>query len=266
MNMRFAFTKLSDYVRITMKTGYKKPLIYFFRTVGGTEGVLKKLRTAIALFLLFVTTCTFCINAYAENVPLLYINAGYGEENGVAEVELKIKNNKGISAYSVIVNYDPDMLTFIEASQSDTLSGGVFYCNGSYAQDAVRLVWSDSRNKSGDGTAAVLRFKAADGTADLNTLVSIGHTLVGDDLQPAAFEASDGELKISGEIFYGDVNRDGIVNVADIVALNMYLLDSDKNVLTNTSQANADVNGDKLINSNDSLTIMNYISMTIGGF
>lgn len=50
MNMRFAFTKLSDYVRITMKTGYKKPLIYFFRTVGGTEGVLKKLRTAIALF------------------------------------------------------------------------------------------------------------------------------------------------------------------------------------------------------------------------
>ena len=46
----------------------------------------------------------------------------------------------------------------------------------------------------------------------------------------------------------------------------MYLLDSDKNVLTNTSQANADVNGDKLINSNDSLTIMNYISMTIGGF
>ena len=202
---------------------------------------MKKLRTAIALFLLFVTTCTFCINAYAENVPLLYINAGYGEENGVAEVELKIKNNKGISAYSVIVNYDPDMLTFIEASQSDALSGGVFYCNGSYAQDAVRLVWSDSRNKS-------------------------GHTLVGDDLQPAAFEASDGELKISGEIFYGDVNRDGIVNVADIVALNMYLLDSDKNVLTNTSQANADVNGDKLINSNDSLTIMNYISMTIGGF
>ena len=75
---------------------------------------MKKLRTAIALFLLFVTTCTFCINAYAENVPLLYINAGYGEENGVAEVELKIKNNKGISAYSVIVNYDPDMLTFIE--------------------------------------------------------------------------------------------------------------------------------------------------------
>lgn len=233
-------------------------------TAGRTEGVVKKNKILIVICLLF--NFAFCINVSAENEPLLYISAGYGAENDICEVELRIKNNNGISAYSVTINYDSDMLTFIEASQSNALSGGVFYCNGSYAQDAIRLVWSDSRNKTGDGAAAVLRFKAANGTADMNTLVSIGHTILGDDLQPAAFEASDGELKISGDIFHGDVNRDGIINIADIVALNMYLLDPDENVLTNSSQANADVNMDKTVDSTDSLTIMNYISMTIGGF
>lgn len=225
---------------------------------------MKKIKLLIAIYLIF--NLAFCINVSAENEPLLYISAGYGAENDICEVELRIKNNNGISAYSVTVNYDSDMLTFIEASQSDALSGGVFYCNGSYTQDSVRLVWSDSRNKTGDGTAAVLRFKAADGTADMNTLVSIGHTILGDDLQSANFKALNGELKISGDIFHGDVNRDGIINIADIVALNMYLLDPDNNVLTNSSQANADVNMDKTVDSTDSLTIMNYISMTIGGF
>lgn len=62
---------------------------------------------------------------------------------------------------------------------------------------------------------------------------------------------------------YGDVNMDGTVNIADVVALNMYLLDKEINTLTAKGIANADCAKDMIINSDDSLILMNYIAMII---
>lgn len=44
MNMRFAFTKLSDYVRITMKTGYKKTAYLLFPYSRRNGGRLEKIK------------------------------------------------------------------------------------------------------------------------------------------------------------------------------------------------------------------------------
>ena len=62
---------------------------------------------------------------------------------------------------------------------------------------------------------------------------------------------------------YGDVNVDGSVNIADVVALNMYLLGGEDNDLTEVGIANADVLYDNVIDSSDSLTLMNYVAMII---
>lgn len=63
---------------------------------------------------------------------------------------------------------------------------------------------------------------------------------------------------------YGDVNVDGFINVSDVVALNMYILSSGENKLSDVGIANADCVKDGVINTSDSLLIMNYVAMIVG--
>lgn len=221
--------------------------------------ILKLKYAALAAVLCLNLPCTVT----AEENPAVYINAGYGEENGIAEVALMLKGNSGISAYSVEVDFDPSVLSFVEAQQGDAINGGTFYCNGTRTDDSVTIVWSDSYNQSGNGTAAVLRFKTAADTAETDTILSLGHTAFADNLVEARFEQSNGLLKIAGEIKKGDVNCDGIVDAADIVAINMYLLNNYDNPLSYTAQANSEVTGDKAITADDSIAILNYATMII---
>ena len=62
---------------------------------------------------------------------------------------------------------------------------------------------------------------------------------------------------------YGDVNMDGDVNIADVVALNMYLLDPEVNKISDVAMANSDCVKDGVINTSDSLTLMNFVAMII---
>lgn len=203
------------------------------------------------------------IDVSAQDSPAVCINAGYGAECETAEIELNIKNNTGMSAFSIEVNYDPRVLYFLDAQQGDALDGGTFYCNSDYSDNTVRLVWSDSRNQTADGTAAVLKFRPAFGSAETDTPVTIGYSLIADDLSEAEFEKSDDKLKIAWEINRGDVNDDGTVCVSDVVALNMYILDGDEDAISYTCQANAEVTGDKAVTSADSAMLMNYVCMII---
>lgn len=63
---------------------------------------------------------------------------------------------------------------------------------------------------------------------------------------------------------YGDVNVDGDVNIGDVVALNMYLLNPETNPITAEGKANADCVRDNVINSSDSAIIINYTAMVVG--
>lgn len=222
------------------------------------EHKLKKYGFATSLL-----TLTLCISltahADAQEQTLIYLNAGYAAENNFAEVELCLENNDGISAYSIEICYDHTALSFVDAYQGNALNGGTFYCNGSYSENSVRIVWSDAHNRSGDGTAAVLRFKTANDTADTDSPVSFGKSYIASELDYKNVEARDGMLKIAKKITPGDVTLDGGLHSDDVVLLNMYLLGSAD--ISNTAQANAEVTGDKKIDSNDCETIMNYVSM-----
>ena len=62
---------------------------------------------------------------------------------------------------------------------------------------------------------------------------------------------------------WGDANVDGTVDVADIVALNMYLLNTTNNALEAQGKVNANCNYDGVLDSSDSVIIMNYVAMII---
>ncbi len=62
---------------------------------------------------------------------------------------------------------------------------------------------------------------------------------------------------------YGDINGDGTVNVADVVSINMYLLNPIENAMSDVAMANADCVRDSVINTSDSALIMNFVAMVI---
>ena len=72
--------------------------------------------------------------------------------------------------------------------------------------------------------------------------------------EPVTEDIPDGTM-------YGDVTGDMRINVADVVAVNMYLLNPEVNVLTMEQKANADCARDKKIDTSDSALILNYVSM-----
>ena len=52
-------------------------------------------------------------------------------------------------------------------------------------------------------------------------------------------------------------------NIADVVALNMYLIGPDVNPVTKQGLINANVAYDDYVNTTDGLTLMNYVAMVI---
>ncbi len=217
--------------------------------------------------ILTVIALVFCITAMsmpvsAQDIPKIYIDAGYGGENGIAEVNLNISGNSGLSAYSIQVDYDPSALRIVDAVAGDAMENGVFYCNADYDENALRVVWSNAHDEHGDGTLAVLRFKTANGTAETKTPISIGYSVLGnDDFEELEFETESGELKIGNELHKGDVNLDGNVDIADVVWLNGYLLNPATKTFNYTVLGNAEMSGDNHVDIYDSAILINYVAM-----
>lgn len=84
-----------------------------------------------------------------------------------------------------------------------------------------------------------------------------------DPTQPSTEETEPSTGNIADGTNYGDVNVDGTVDVADVVALNMYLLNPSGNALEAEGVANADVVRDNKIDSTDGTLLMSFTAMSV---
>jgi len=84
-----------------------------------------------------------------------------------------------------------------------------------------------------------------------------------DPTQPSTEETEPSTGNIADGTNYGDVNVDGTVDVADVVALNMYLLNPSGNALEAEGIANADVVRDNKIDSTDGTLLMSFTAMSV---
>ncbi len=198
----------------------------------------------------------------AEKNLLIYAGNSYAEENNTAEVSIMIEENPGVSAFSVELRYDPEVLVYEEAEAGRDISCGTLYCNGEYSENSVKLVWSDSKDFCGQGEAAVVKFRTRNGTAETASLVNIGYSeFVNKELEGMEYEAESGKVKIAQKIKLGDTNCSGIVDISDVVLLNKYIIDGEKYSFKNIeNEANSDVNGDGKIDILDSGLIIDYLS------
>ncbi len=115
---------------------------------------------------------------------------------------------------------------------------------------------------SADTNASVIfGFMAEDGATTIyEPTVTSGYVEVTGSATSGDTEATE---DIGEADMYGDVNLDGDINVADVVSLNMYLLNSTASPLSEEAKANADCLRDNALTTADSSLIMNYVAMMI---
>ncbi len=202
-------------------------------------------------------------NAYAENGgnPQINVSDSYAVPWGFAEVKIDIKNNPGISAFSINLSYDEEILEFADARCGNGLTNGTFFCNGSRSGNSIKAVWSNASDIYLNDNIAVIRFKVKNAEAETSSALKIEYLEFGNShLEPVEIETHDGEIKIAREILPGDADENGIIDINDIVTLNLYLLDNHIYPLSSyTAEANCDMDGNGIVEITDSAIMINKL-------
>lgn len=223
---------------------------------------MKKRKAAVilsAIIMIFsLNTVTAKVDA-EDKLPCIYPECGYAGENEITEVSVKFDSETDISAFSIEIVFNPEMLDFIEAEKGSAVKSGTFYYN-TYSEDSVKLVWSDSKDSSIKGTAAKLSFKTKHGTAEKEAGVFVGRCILGNEnYEEVQFETENSFVKIYRDYVMGDASGDGVTNSSDVIVVNKNVISENKYPISSENKINADADCDGVISSKDCTKIINHI-------
>lgn len=108
-----------------------------------------------------ILTVMFCMmlpvqSAFADSTPVLLLS-GKSEGDEIV-VTATLRNNDGISAMLLNLEYDRDNLTFIGCKQEEALPSLDLLSSGSYNIYPYVLTWSGEDNDNSNGKLLTLRF------------------------------------------------------------------------------------------------------------
>ena len=126
----------------------------------------RSLGICILLFAILVCMALPVQVAFAEATPVLLLSGK--TEEGEAVVTATLRNNEGIAAMLLNLEYDKDKLTLVECKQEQALSDLDMLSSGSYDVYPYVISWSGDFNDLSNGKLLTLRFaikEDADGEA-----------------------------------------------------------------------------------------------------
>ena len=126
----------------------------------------RSLGICILLFAILVCMALPVQVAFAEATPVLLLSGK--TEEGEAVVTATLRNNEGIAAMLLNLEYDKDKLTLVECKQEQALSDLDMLPSGSYDVYPYVISWSGDSNDQSNGKLLTLRFaikEDADGEA-----------------------------------------------------------------------------------------------------
>ena len=121
---------------------------------------LRSLGICILLIAILLCAATPVQVALAESTPVLLLSGK--AENGEIVVTVTLRNNDGISAMLLNLEYDRDLLTFTGYDEGEALSSLDVIASGSYDVYPYVLTWSGDDNDASSGKLLTLHFKARD--------------------------------------------------------------------------------------------------------
>ncbi len=188
-------------------------------------------------------TAQFSVTAIQKSNAVVSISPASVQSPAVGEqftLNLNIAGGENVAGYQVTVLYDDSALNLVDAANGGYLPANPFFLADRY-YGYVRLNASTlALAANGDGTLAALTFQTVDFKASTVALSDV--YLV--DADGIRWEATtiDAEVTIPPEPpepIFGDVNRDGVVDIQDLKIVNARF--------GQTGQNSADLNEDGLV-------------------
>ena len=152
---------------------------------------------------------------------------------------LNIRDGKNVAGYQATVLYNDTALDYVRSAKGDYLPEDAFFFG-----DTRIAATTLAEAANGDGTLATLTFKVKYYEASTLTLSEV--YLVGADGKRWEVTTENAEVIIPPEPhnhILGDINRDGVVNIQDLVIVNVHFGQRGRN--------SADINGDRIVNIMD---------------
>ena len=157
------------------------------------------------------------------------------------KLSIKITNGKNVAGYQATVQFNDTALRYVESSNNDYLPDGAFFVPPILEGNLVKLNAASLAGEStGNGTLATLTFEIIAVKASILTLSDV--LLSNSTGETFAPQIENAEITEPTKL-KGDVNRDGQVNIADLVLV--------ASNLGKTGQNAADVNSDGQVNIAD---------------
>ena len=173
---------------------------------------------------------------------------------GQLTISLKISGAENVTGYSINIQYDNTVLQYMNSVNGDFLQTDSFFNASQPIENQISLNATAlaKQSSNGDGTLATLTFEVIDLKPSTLTFTDV---LLSDPEGITSIpEYEDGQI-VAPQSIKGDVNRDGLVNISDLVLV--------ASLIGQTGDLEADVNGDGMVNISDLVIVAGEITGSI---
>ena len=173
---------------------------------------------------------------------------------GQLTVSLNITGAENVTGYSIIIQYDNTVLQYVDSVNSDFLPTDSFFSSSQLAANQISLTATAlaKQSSNGDGTLATLTFEVIDLKPSTLTFTDV---LLSDPEGVTSIPEYEDVQIVAPQSIKGDVNRDGLVNISDLVLV--------ASLIGQTGDLEADVNGDGMVNISDLVIVAGEITGSI---
>ena len=176
-------------------------------------------------------------------------------------LDIRAENVFDLAGWQFDIAFDPAILEAVDASEGDFLKtdgGATFFQSGSIDNTAGKITGLiagriSKTGVSGSGSVLQVRFKAkSEGETELALQNFLFGSFTGENIPAGPHEI---HITVQERLLTGDVNRDGVVNILDLILVARQL---GKSV---PSDSPVDINGDGVVNIFD----LTLVAQGIGG-
>lgn len=232
---------------------------------------MKRIISMLMVLIMVITLMP--LSVFADTTPVISVTSTSAQPGSTVTANVEIKNNPGVISTSLAFSF-PDCLTLVGATAGDAFSAlsmtpPAQLSRGETIKGSCRFAWFSSdiaESDIKDGVILTLEFAVSeDAVLNEDYAIKVSCTngdTIGKDGNPMPLATENGFLTII-DYTPGDVNKDGHINMTDVVRVSRYIVDGcqfDPNgYAVSIKEEAADVNADGRINMQDVVMISRYI-------
>ena len=173
---------------------------------------------------------------------------------GQLTISLNISGAENVTGYSIIIQYDNTALQYVDSENGVFLPTDSFFNASQYIENQISLTATalSKQSSNGDGTLATLTFEVIDLKPSTLTITDV---MLSDPEGVTSIPEFEDVQIVAPQNIKGDVNRDGLVNISDLVLV--------ASLIGQTGELEADVNGDGMVNISDLVIVAGEITGSI---